>query len=60
MARRLAIVAVVGLALMAGAIYLTLPQAERRDRLTAVVDKPVDLTPSTEDPDEAQPWLAGW
>ena len=25
--------------------------------LAAVVDKPVDLTPSTEDPDEAQPWL---
>jgi ATP-dependent DNA ligase len=38
-------------------ILFELPQAERRDRLTAVVDKPVDLTPSTEDPDEAQPWL---
>ena len=30
---------------------------ERRERLAAVVDKPVDLTPATEDPDEAQPWL---
>ena len=38
-------------------ILFELPQAERRDLLTAVVDKPVDLTPSTEDPDEAQPWL---
>ena len=27
------------------------PQAERRDRLEAVVDAPVDLTPATEDPD---------
>ena len=38
-------------------VLFELPQAERRDLLTAVVDKPVDLTPSTEDPDEAQPWL---
>jgi ATP-dependent DNA ligase len=38
-------------------ILFELPQAERRDLLAAVVDKPVDLTPSTEDPDEAQPWL---
>ena len=36
---------------------LELPQAERRERLAAVVDEPVDLTPATEDPDEAQPWL---
>src|SRR5829696_6333438 len=33
------------------------PQAERRDLLAQVVDKPVDLTPATEDPAEAQPWL---
>jgi len=38
-------------------ILFELPQAERRDLLAAVVDKPVDLTPATEDPDEAQPWL---
>ena len=38
-------------------ILFALPQAERRELLAAVVDKPVDLTPSTEDPDEAQPWL---
>ena len=38
-------------------VLLELPQAERRDRLAQLVAKPVDLTPSTEDPDEAQPWL---
>ena len=38
---------------------LELPQAERRDRLEGVVDAPVDLTPATEDPDGAQPWLQG-
>jgi ATP-dependent DNA ligase len=36
---------------------LELPQAERRERLAAMIAAPVDLTPSTEDPDEAQPWL---
>src|SRR5215217_6886235 len=40
-------------------VLLELPQAERRDRLEAVIDKPVDLTPATEDPAEAQPWLQG-
>src|SRR5215218_5673216 len=40
-------------------VLLELPQAERRDRLEAVVDAPVDLTPATEDPQEAQPWLQG-
>ncbi len=40
-------------------VLLELPQAERRDRLAAIVDKPVDLTPATEDPDEAEPWLRG-
>jgi ATP-dependent DNA ligase len=36
-----------------------LPQAERRDRLGDVVEAPVDLTPATEDPEGAQPWLEG-
>jgi ATP-dependent DNA ligase len=39
------------------AVLLELPQAERRDRLGARVDAPVDLTPATEDPAEARPWL---
>ena len=38
---------------------LELPQSERRDRLAAMIAAPLDLTPSTEDPDEAQPWLQG-
>ena len=38
-------------------VLLELPQAERRDRLAALVAKPVDLTPATEDPAEAEPWL---
>ena len=38
---------------------LELPQAERRDRLQGIVDAPVDLTPATEDPAEAEPWLHG-
>jgi ATP-dependent DNA ligase len=38
---------------------LALPQSERRDRLEAVVAAPVDLTPATESPEEAQPWLHG-
>src|ERR687893_2025563 len=40
-------------------VLLERPQAERRDRLGQLVEKPVDLTPATEDPDEAQPWLQG-
>ena len=40
-------------------VLLELPQAERRDRLAALIDKPVDLTPATEDPAEAEPWLHG-
>jgi ATP-dependent DNA ligase len=39
------------------AVLFERPQAERRDLLAQVVDKPVDLTPATEDPAEAQPWL---
>jgi ATP-dependent DNA ligase len=40
-------------------VLLELPQRERRARLEALVDTPVDLTPATEDPDEAAPWLHG-
>jgi ATP-dependent DNA ligase len=40
-------------------VLLALPQSERRSRLEALVDKPVDLTPSTTDPDGAQEWLQG-
>ncbi|MDQ1741607.1 MAG: hypothetical protein QOE53_3259 [Pseudonocardiales bacterium] len=36
---------------------LELPQRERRARLEALIEAPVDLTPATEDPAEAQPWL---
>jgi len=38
-------------------LLLELPQAQRRDRLARVVEAPVDLTPATEDPAEAEPWL---
>jgi len=38
---------------------LELPQRERRARLEELVDAPVDLTPASEDPEEAQPWLEG-
>jgi ATP-dependent DNA ligase len=40
-------------------VLLALPQHERRSRLEALVDKPVDLTPSVRDPDDAQEWLQG-
>ena len=40
-------------------LLLELPQAERRERLARRVEKPVDLTPATEDPAEAEPWLHG-
>jgi ATP-dependent DNA ligase len=40
-------------------LLLELPQSERRDRLAQLVDAPVDLTPSSEDPADAQPWLQG-
>ncbi|MDP9293546.1 MAG: ATP-dependent DNA ligase, partial [Actinomycetota bacterium] len=36
---------------------LELPQRERRARLEGIVDAPVDLTPATTDPADAQPWL---
>ena len=38
-------------------VLLELAQAERRERLARNVDAPVDLTPATEDPAEAEPWL---
>jgi ATP-dependent DNA ligase len=40
-------------------VLFELAQSERRARLEGLVDSPVDLTPSTTDPDEAQPWLQG-
>jgi ATP-dependent DNA ligase len=40
-------------------VLFELPQAERRDRLARIVEKPVDLTPATEVPGEAEPWLHG-
>jgi ATP-dependent DNA ligase len=36
---------------------LDLPQRERRDRLAAMIAEPVELTPSTEDPEAAEEWL---
>jgi ATP-dependent DNA ligase len=42
-----------------GDTLLELPQAQRRDRLAALVEKPVDLTPASTDPADAQPWLQG-
>jgi ATP-dependent DNA ligase len=38
-------------------VLFELPQAQRRDRLTALVADPVDLTPTSEDPADAEPWL---
>jgi ATP-dependent DNA ligase len=38
---------------------LDLPYTERRERLAAMVTDPVELTPSTDDPDAAGQWLAG-
>jgi ATP-dependent DNA ligase len=40
-------------------LLLELPQRERRARLAQLVEAPVDLTPASEDPEEAQPWLQG-
>jgi ATP-dependent DNA ligase len=40
-------------------VLCDLPQHERRARLEALVDKPVDLTPSVADPDDALEWLQG-
>ena len=38
---------------------LELPYTERRKRLAKLVSDPVELTPSTSDPDDAAKWLAG-
>src|SRR4051812_7331507 len=38
---------------------LELSQADRRERLEGLIAAPVDLTPATEDPEQAQPWLQG-
>ena len=40
-------------------VLLELPQRERRARLEALVEKPLDLTPATTDPAAAEPWLHG-
>jgi ATP-dependent DNA ligase len=40
-------------------VLLALPQSERRSRLEALVGEPVDLTPTTTDPEGAQEWLQG-
>ena len=40
-------------------VLLELPQHERRARLEELVDEPVDLTPTSRDPDGAQEWLQG-
>ena len=40
-------------------LLLDLPQRERRARLEQLVAKPLDLTPSTTDPAQAEPWLHG-
>ena len=40
-------------------VLLELPQRERRARLEALIAAPVDLTPASEDPADAQPWLQG-
>src|SRR5919108_3014713 len=40
-------------------VLLELPQRERRARLEALVEAPVDLTPTTTDPAGADEWLRG-
>jgi ATP-dependent DNA ligase len=42
-----------------GEILLELPQRERRARLEGLVESPVDLTPASTDPADAEPWLQG-
>src|SRR3954463_6585927 len=38
-------------------VLLELPQRARRDRLATLIGEPVQLTPTTEDRAEAEPWL---
>jgi ATP-dependent DNA ligase len=40
-------------------VLLELPYTERRERLAALVADPVELTPATDDPQDAGQWLAG-
>jgi ATP-dependent DNA ligase len=40
-------------------VLLELPYTERRERLAALVADPVELTPATDDPEDAGQWLAG-
>jgi ATP-dependent DNA ligase len=40
-------------------VLLDLPQRDRRSALEDLVQAPLDLTPATLDPAEAQPWLQG-
>ena len=40
-------------------VLLELPQRDRRAVLEKLVEAPLDLTPATLDPAEAQPWLQG-
>jgi ATP-dependent DNA ligase len=40
-------------------LLLELPQRERRARLEALVDAPVELTPATPEPEAAEEWLRG-
>jgi len=44
---------------MGDEVLLDDPQHARRARLEALVDASVDLTPSTADPADAEPWLQG-
>src|SRR5919201_7092978 len=37
-------------------VLFALPQHERRARLEALVERPLDLTPCTRDPADAEPW----
>jgi ATP-dependent DNA ligase len=40
-------------------VLFELPQRERRARLEALVTEPVDLTPATSEPEDAEEWLSG-
>jgi ATP-dependent DNA ligase len=42
-----------------GETLFELPQRERRARLENLVEAPVDLTPASTDPADAEPWLQG-
>jgi ATP-dependent DNA ligase len=42
-----------------GETLFELPQRERRARLERLVEAPVDLTPASTDPADAEPWLQG-